>query len=98
VLSAIGVPGSLARHEIEQVRNCQIAKTSNRLVLGCMNDYRRLLGLYFERTPLLDVMLRLADVPMLCGGHGIVAGLCHPSDAALHLLGLPLPDRHAPVQ
>lgn len=79
LLMIIGVPEPVASREVGHMNDHAIGKTAS----------RRLLGRYLRQWPLWEVMAQLADTPMLCTGKGIVAGLHLPSDAPMHLLGLP---------
>ena len=88
LLQELGVDALRAATEVEAMREVRIGRTVSRSVLGSMNDVSRLLewDLHDGRPP-MEIMLRLATVPMTGvvlkdGSHGF------PEDATRMLLGL----------
>jgi len=68
VLAAHGTPGAVIDEEQWQMRDRRLARTSNRSVVGIMNEFTFLAGAYRGDTPVPDLLalaLRLAATP--CG-------------------------------
>jgi hypothetical protein len=68
VLAAHGTPDAVIDEEKRQMRDCRLAKTANRSVVGIMNEFTYLAEAYRGDTPapdLLALALRLAATP--CG-------------------------------
>jgi hypothetical protein len=68
VLQAQEIPRRFIEAELAEMREYQVAKTSNRSVLGSMNEFSVLAGVDHHAEPdagLLALSLRLAEVP--CG-------------------------------
>jgi hypothetical protein len=66
VLAAHGVPGPIIAAEREQMRQWRIAPTSNRSVVGVMNEFTFLAHAWRgDQINLLELALRLAATP--CG-------------------------------
>ena len=66
VLAAHGVPQQLIDHELAQMNEVQYAKTSNRSVVGIMNQFSYLAEgyrEYLENRDLLALSLRLSETP-----------------------------------
>jgi hypothetical protein len=65
-LSLQGLSGSFISSEVEAMQQTSLAKTANRSVVGMLNEFAFLAGQWRAGTgDLLDVSLRLSDVP--CG-------------------------------
>ena len=88
LLQELGVDAVRAATEVEAMREVRIGRTVSRSVLGSMNDVSRLLEWDVrDGRPPMEIMLRLAGVPMTGvvlkdGSHGF------PEDASRMLLGL----------
>jgi hypothetical protein len=68
VLAAHATPDAIIAEELRQMRECRIAKTANRSVVGVMNEFTRLAETYRGGTPapdLVDLAMRLSTTP--CG-------------------------------
>jgi hypothetical protein len=68
VLAAHGTPDAVIDEEQRQMRDCRLAKTANRSVVGIMNEFTYLAEAYRGDTPapdLLSLAMRLAATP--CG-------------------------------
>jgi hypothetical protein len=68
VLQAQEIPRQFAEAEVAEMGECHVVRTSNRSVLGSMNEFSALAGIDHEAEPdagLLALSLRLAEVP--CG-------------------------------
>jgi uncharacterized protein DUF6933 len=68
VLTAHGTPDAVIDEEQRQMRDCRLAKTANRSVVGIMNEFTFLADAYRGDTPVPDLLalaLRLATTP--CG-------------------------------
>ena len=68
VLAVHGTPQAVIDNELRQMRDCRLAKTANRSVVGVMNEFTFLAGAYRGDAPapdLLAVAMRLAATP--CG-------------------------------
>jgi hypothetical protein len=66
VLVAHGIPRQLIEHELAQMSEVQYAKTSNRSVVGIMNEFSYLAQdhrEYLETQNLLALSLRLSETP-----------------------------------
>jgi len=66
VLSAHGVPRQFIDHELAQMSEAQYAKTSNRSVVGIMNQFSYQSEVYrehLETKDLLALSLKLAETP-----------------------------------
>ena len=66
VLAAHGVPQQFIDHELAQMNEVQYAKTSNRSVVGIMNQFSYLAEgyrEYLETKDLLALSLRLSETP-----------------------------------
>lgn len=66
VLAAHGVPQQFIDHELAQMNEVQYAKTSNRSVVGIMNQFAYLAEgyrEYLETRDLLTLSLRLSETP-----------------------------------
>ena len=68
VLTAHGAPPSVIDEELRHMRDCRLARTTNRSVVGIMNEFTYLADAYRDHHPgqdLLDLAMRLATTP--CG-------------------------------
>ncbi|MFG1707051.1 DUF6933 domain-containing protein [Nonomuraea sp. M3C6] len=68
VLAAHGTPEAIIGEELQQMRDCRLAKTANRSVVGIMNEFTYLAETYRGDTPapdLLGLAMHLATTP--CG-------------------------------
>lgn len=68
VLAVHGIPRPFIEHELAQMNKVQYAKTSNRSVVGIMNQFSHLAEgyrEYLETSDLRELALKLAHVP--CG-------------------------------
>jgi len=67
VLAAHGTPGVVVEAELAHMRDCRIATTVNRSVVGVMNEFAFLGDAYRGEAPpnLIDLAVRLAATP--CG-------------------------------
>jgi hypothetical protein len=68
VLAAHATPDSIIEEELRQMRDCRVARTANRSVVGIMNEFTYLAEAYRDDDPgqdLLDLAVRLAATP--CG-------------------------------
>ncbi|MFZ0044432.1 MAG: hypothetical protein WAL16_01250 [Streptosporangiaceae bacterium] len=68
VLAARGTPQAVIDSELRQMRDCRLATTANRSVVGVMNEFTFLAGAYRDGASapdLLAVAVRLAATP--CG-------------------------------
>ena len=68
VLAAHGTPRAVIDRELRQMRDCRLAKTANRSVVGVMNEFTFLAGAYRDGASapdLLPLAMRLAATP--CG-------------------------------
>jgi hypothetical protein len=68
VLALHGTPAAVIDEEVWQMRDCRLAKTANRSVVGIMNEFTFLAEAYRGDTPapdLLALAIRLATTP--CG-------------------------------
>ncbi len=66
VLIAHGIPRQFIDHELAQMNEVQYAKTSNRSVVGIMNQFSYLAegySEYLETKDLLALSLRLSETP-----------------------------------
>lgn len=66
VLAAHGMPLSFIEHELSQMNEVQYAKTSNRSVVGIMNQFSYLAEgyrEYLETNDLLALSIRLSETP-----------------------------------
>lgn len=66
VLTAHGMPQQFIAHELTQMNEVQYAKTSNRSVVGIMNQFSYLAEgyrEYLETSDLLALSLRLSETP-----------------------------------
>jgi hypothetical protein len=68
VLAAHGTPTTILEEELQHMRDCRLARTANRSVVGIMNEFTYLAEAYRDHDPgqdLLDLAVRLATTP--CG-------------------------------
>lgn len=68
VLTAHGIPTTVIDEELRHMRDCRLARTTNRSVVGIMNEFTHLAGAYRDHHPgkdLLDLAMWLATTP--CG-------------------------------
>jgi hypothetical protein len=68
VLTAHGTPTTVIDEELRHMRDCRLARTTNRSVVGTMNEFTYLVEAYRDQHPgqdLLDLAMRLATTP--CG-------------------------------
>ena len=68
VLTAHASPASAIDEELRHMRDCRLARTTNRSVVGIMNEFSYLAETYHDHHPghdLLDLAMRLATTP--CG-------------------------------
>ena len=68
VLTAHGTPTSVIDEELRHMRDCRLAGTSNRSVVGVMNEFTYLAEAHRDHHPghdLLELAMRLATTP--CG-------------------------------
>jgi hypothetical protein len=66
VLAAHGTPTAIIAEEKRHMRDCRIAGTANRSVVGIMNEFARLAAIYRDDDPrqdLRDLAARLATTP-----------------------------------
>jgi hypothetical protein len=63
MLMALQVDREKALSEMAEMNECAVAPTNDRQVLGTINDFGRLLEVYLDGRPLLEVALRLARAP-----------------------------------
>jgi hypothetical protein len=66
VLAAHGASAAIIAEEQRRMRDCRIAGTANRSVVGVMNEFARLAAIYRDDDPrqdLLDLAARLATTP-----------------------------------
>jgi hypothetical protein len=66
VLAAHGAPTAMIAEEQRQMRDCRIAGTANRSVVGILNEFARLAEIYRDDDPrqdLLDLAAQLATTP-----------------------------------
>lgn len=94
-LQRIGVPRSLTEKESRAMSEVFYGPTSNRVVLGCMNDVARALSFAFDsqRAPsVMDLETKFSEwIHSPLGSH-------YPRDLAFDLLGVALPlPRTAPI-
>lgn len=82
ILVKLGIPGSKADLEIGSMADFQFAKTSDRSILGTLNDYRRALEwMGLPKVPENEVTLNLS---LYLAGHGsLKLADFLPSDATL---------------
>jgi hypothetical protein len=78
ILMATGIDRKGVLAEISGMNECIITKTNDRRVLGTINDFGRMLEVYLDGRPLLDVAMHLAEAP--CGP----IGMDRPKDVARH--------------
>jgi len=67
-LTAHGTPTTVIDEELLHMRDCRLARTTNRSVVGIMNEFSYLAEAYRDQHPgqdLLDLAMRLATTP--CG-------------------------------
>jgi hypothetical protein len=65
MLEVLGVSSDVVAREVAEMEAVSIAKTANRSILGCMNDFGHMFQcIADERRPLLEVSLWLAKSPM----------------------------------
>jgi hypothetical protein len=68
VLAAHGAPDAVIDDELERMRDCRLAGTANRSVVGIMNEFTFLATVHRDKggqLDLLDLSLQLATTP--CG-------------------------------
>lgn len=68
VLPAQEIPHQFVQDELAEMRECRVAKTSNRSVVGSMNEFSSLAEVHHQAEPgegLLALSLRLSEIP--CG-------------------------------
>jgi hypothetical protein len=66
VLAGHGAPAAILAQEQRRMRECRIAKTANRSVVGIMNEFARLAALYRDDNPRQDlagIAAQLATTP-----------------------------------
>ena len=84
VLAGIGVPAAVVAEETAASEIAHFAKTSDRSVLGSMNDIMQVAKHWLrDREDLQETSLKLANMPSL------VMDAVFPSEAARAALGLP---------
>lgn len=80
ILMAIGVEDRMAvLGEMAAMGECIVAPTNDRRVLGTINDFGRMLEVYLDGRPIVEVALHLAEAP--CGPQK----MGRPRDAAREL-------------
>jgi hypothetical protein len=68
VLAAHATPPTVVHEELRHMRDCRLAGTANRSVVGIVNEFTNLADAYHAHHPgqdLLDLAMRLATTP--CG-------------------------------
>jgi hypothetical protein len=63
MLMALGIDRAKVLAEMSAMNECAFAPTSDRRVLGTINDFGRMLGAYVDGRPLPEVALHLAQAP-----------------------------------
>jgi hypothetical protein len=66
VLAAHATPSAVIEHELRRMRDHRLAKTTNRSVVGIMNEFTQLANVYrhqVARPDLTELALRLATTP-----------------------------------
>jgi hypothetical protein len=92
VLQALGVSEASITAEKDAMADCVVAATSNRQVLGSMNDFKNMLDFYLEQTTtLLEAAVELAHSP--CSPIGMES----PRRATLALFGEAVRDPARPA-
>lgn len=87
VLRELDVPGEVVAREIAAMQPAAFAPTASRSVLASMNNLAQMAEWQWDRASPVDVMLRLAEVPMSAlEGEGGRMG--RPGHVARRLLGL----------
>lgn len=76
---AIGIDRKAVLSEIGAMGECIVAPTNDRRVLGTINDFGRMLEVYLDGRPIVEVALHLAEAP--CGP----LEMARPRDAAREL-------------
>ena len=94
VLTAIGIPKTVAAAEVAEMSSVAIAKTNNKQVLGVLVELAGMLPFFLDDgASLQEVSLKLADAP--CGP--LRATAVSPDRATLELFGVAVPPR-APMR
>jgi hypothetical protein len=83
MLIAAGIDRPKASTEVAAMKECIVAGTNDRRVLGTMNDFARMLDFYLDGRPLVEVALHLAEAP--CSP----IGMNRPLDVARDLFTVP---------
>lgn len=83
MLMAIGVDRKLVIAEMAAMGECIVAPTSDRRVLGTINDFGRMFGVYMDGRPLPEVARHLAEAP--CSP----IGMDRPRDVAREMFSQP---------
>jgi len=84
MLMAIGIEDRQAvLAEMSAMRECIVAATNDRRVLGTINDFGRMLEVYLDGRPLPEVSLHLGETP--CSP----IGMDRPTDLARRLFSSP---------
>jgi hypothetical protein len=87
MLMAIGIDRKAVLEELAAMKECIVAPTNDRRVLGTINDFGRMLEVYLHGRPLPEVALHLAEAP--CSP----IGMERPRDATTALFRQVVPDR-----
>ena len=65
MLMALGIDRKAVLAEMAAMGKCIVAATNDRRVLGTINDFGRMLEVYLDGRPIVEVALHLAEAP--CG-------------------------------
>jgi hypothetical protein len=79
MLMALGIDRKAVLAEMGAMSECVVAPTNDRRVLGTINDFGRMLEVYLDGRPVVEVALHLAEAP--CGP----LKMGRPRDAAREL-------------
>ena len=86
LLSMIGIPGGLIKHELHEMQVLQIAKTANRRILGAMNEVAfQLQAMVEDGQPGASVSLSDAEFELSDFPHGALPDTS-PAQVARELL------------
>jgi hypothetical protein len=85
VLRGLGVREEAIREEEAAMETVTFGKTANRQVVGTMVELARMLDVYVDHRPLLDVALHLAETPC----RPLKPGYCFPNEVTRKLFAAP---------
>jgi hypothetical protein len=85
MLRALQIDEARIAAEQQAMRDCVVTTTSDRRVLGSLNDFIRMLDAYLDERSLTEVSLHLAEAP--CGP----LGMRSPHEATLAVFSTPTP-------